>query len=290
MINPVFLRTFVTLAEAKSFTRTAELLRMTQPGVSQHLRWLEDYFGVPLASRDGRVFTLTDAGHRLVAYGQALFREHDEFRASLATDDPHAGLCRFASPGSFGLGMYDFLLALNRKHPGLAIHFVSAPNPSIVRDVVDEKIDVGFVTKLPEDAAVVATEMEGEKLCLVVPASLKKITWPALVALGFIDHPDGHHHASRLLSRNFPKDYQGMAAFAVKGFSNQIARILEPVALGLGFTALPEYACRAFPNQKAIRLARLATDVVDPIYWIQKRGRQLPARFAFIRAAKWPRA
>lgn len=286
MINPVFLRTFMTLAEAKSFTRTAELLRMTQPGVSQHLKWLEDYFGTPLASRDGRLFELTDAGKRLVRYGEDLFREHETFRASLAIDDPHSGLCRFASPGSFGMRMYGLLLEMNRKHPGLAIHFAYAPNPSIIKDVIEEKIDVGFVTKLPEESAVEATEYEREKLCLAVPKSMKKVTWQALQELGFINHPDGYHHASRLLSANF-SEYRGMDEFKIRGFSNQITRILEPVALGLGFTALPEFACRAFPKAQDLKLVNLQHEVIDPIFWVQKRGRVLPARFAAIKKAKW---
>src|SRR5690349_13516467 len=51
MINPSFLKTFVTLVETRSFTRTATRLGMTQPGVSQHLRWLEEYFGATLIER-----------------------------------------------------------------------------------------------------------------------------------------------------------------------------------------------------------------------------------------------
>lgn len=287
MINPVFLRTFLTLAEVRSFTRTAELLRMTQPGVSQHLKWLEEYFGATLASRDGRLFVLTDAGKRLAAYAEALFREHETFRAALAVDDPTSGLCRFASPGSFGMRMYDFLLELNREHPGLAIHFAYAPNPSIVKDVIEERIDVGFVTKLPEESAVEAEELERERLCLVVPSTMRRLSWRGLQELGFINHPDGYHHAGRLLASNFPDEYNGMDEFKVRGFSNQITRILEPVALGLGFTALPEYACRAFPGLDHIRIVDLEHEVADPIFWVQKRGRQLPARFAYIRHAAW---
>lgn len=284
MINPDFLRTFLTLAELRNFTRTADVLRMTQPGVSQHLRWLEDYFGVALANRERRLFSLTAAGEELVAYCRTLFSDHERLRTSLATDDPTVGLCRFASPGSFGMKMYSFLLALNRKHRHLAIHFAYAPNPSIVKDVIEGHIDVGFVTKFPEESTVEAKEFAKERLCLAVPSTLTKVSWQTLGDLGFINHPDGFHHASRLLARNFPDEYRGMDEFRIRGFSNQITRILEPVALGLGFTALPEFACRAFPNKNRVKLARLAHDVVDPIFWVQKRGGTLPARFGYIRA------
>ena len=114
---------------------------------------------------------------------------------------------------------------------------------------------------------------------------MRRVTWRALQELGFVNHPDGFHHAGRLLARNFADDYRGMDEFRERGFSNQITRILEPVALGLGFTALPEFACEAFVNKAAIKLVQLEHNVVDPIYWVQKRGRVLPARFAFLREA-----
>ena len=45
MINPLWLQTFCTLVEAQHFTQTAQRLRMTQPGVSQHIHKLEQQLG-----------------------------------------------------------------------------------------------------------------------------------------------------------------------------------------------------------------------------------------------------
>ncbi|MEE3118022.1 MAG: LysR family transcriptional regulator, partial [Pseudomonadota bacterium] len=65
MINPVWLRSFCTLVEVGHFTRTAEQLHMTQSGVSQHVRKLEEQLALSLLVRQGKQFTLTDAGRRL---------------------------------------------------------------------------------------------------------------------------------------------------------------------------------------------------------------------------------
>ncbi|MGL5799515.1 MAG: helix-turn-helix domain-containing protein, partial [Plesiomonas sp.] len=37
MINPIWLKTFISLVDTGNFSRTAEKLNMTQPGVSQHI-------------------------------------------------------------------------------------------------------------------------------------------------------------------------------------------------------------------------------------------------------------
>src|SRR5690554_6213556 len=80
MFNALYFRTFITLVETGSFTRTAEHLEMTQPGVSQHVRKLEQYLDKSLLDRQGRRFTLTEAGKR--AYDYALDRKSTRLNSS----------------------------------------------------------------------------------------------------------------------------------------------------------------------------------------------------------------
>lgn len=282
MINPVFLKTFLSLSETKSFTKTALNLRMTQPGVSQHLKWLEEYFGVALIEREGKHFELTDPGHKLCSYGKSLFDSHQLFKDSLGKDDPTVGLCRFASPGSFGIKMYSFLLELNKKNPQLITSYSYAPNQTVIRDVLEDRIDVGFVTLKPDESALLVEIFDEEELKLIVPAKFSDLSFQGLKSLGFINHPDGFHHASRLFQENFPKDFRGMDEFPIRGFINQITRIPEPVSLGLGFTALPEFAYDSFTGKAKSKVFPLKKPVIDPVYKICKKHRSLPGRFQFI--------
>lgn len=282
MINPDFLNTFIDLTETKSFTATAKRLSMTQPGVSQHLRNLEDYFGTLLIERVGKSFELTEAGRRVLAYSKDLFKEHEDLLQNLETDDPKVGVCRMAAPGSFGIHMYSFLLKLAKKNPRLIMHFSYTPNVTIIREVREDKLDLGFVSQKFEDHDLKFKAIDEEQLCLIVPKDFSGSSFESLKALGFINHPDGFHHASRLLSENFPKDFKGMQEFSIKGHINQVTRILEPVALGLGFTALPEYACKSFAAQNKIKILPLKKQVIDKIWMVSKKQRTLPARFASI--------
>lgn len=54
MINTTWLRTFCTLAEVGHFTLTAERLHMTQSGVSQQVRKLEEQLNTELLVRQGK--------------------------------------------------------------------------------------------------------------------------------------------------------------------------------------------------------------------------------------------
>ncbi|WP_053954846.1 LysR family transcriptional regulator [Inediibacterium massiliense] len=57
--------TFYTLAKLKSYTKTAQKLNITQPAVTQHIKYLEDLYGVTLIQRNGRQIFLTEEGKLL---------------------------------------------------------------------------------------------------------------------------------------------------------------------------------------------------------------------------------
>ena len=65
-----WLEDFVSLAETRSFSRSAQLRYVTQPAFSRRIQSLEAWAGVELIDRSSYPTNLTPAGHQL--YGQAL--------------------------------------------------------------------------------------------------------------------------------------------------------------------------------------------------------------------------
>ena len=110
MINPSFLNTFIYLAEYQSFIETAKKLNMTQPGVSQHLAKLEEYFDVSLVTRKGKSFELTQPGEKLRTYAKNLLQSHNKFCEQISLDNPKEGYCKFATGNSI-FNEFDTFLA-----------------------------------------------------------------------------------------------------------------------------------------------------------------------------------
>tara|TARA_Y100001933_G_scaffold36541_1_gene31630 strand:+ start:957 stop:1826 length:870 start_codon:yes stop_codon:yes gene_type:complete len=288
MINTTWLRTFCTLVEVGHFTRTAERLHMTQSGVSQHISKLEEQLGAELLVRQGKQFSLSGAGERLYAEAQGILFALSNLEQTIAEDPPFEGSVRIMSPGSVGLKLYPHLLALQRKHPKLIIDYRFAPNPDVEKAIAGSSVDLGFMTSRSTLADVSCTPVAHEALLLVTPASIEEPDWDTLMNLGFIDHPDGSHHASLLLGANYPQ-FQHSNLFPKKGFSNQIGLILEPVSMGLGFTVLPAHAVEAFEKSGQIRVHPLANPVSETLYLCVPRHRALAARMKTViaEAKRW---
>ena len=68
--------TFLTVCRCMNFTRAAETLNITQPAVSQHIHYLEDFYCVKLFAYEGKKMSLTKAGDKL--YQAAVTMKHDD--------------------------------------------------------------------------------------------------------------------------------------------------------------------------------------------------------------------
>ncbi len=80
----VWLKDFITLAEAKSFTRAAEIRHVTRPAFGRRIRALELWCGVPLVDRGGYPLELTDEGVAFLEVARYALRELTDFRERVA--------------------------------------------------------------------------------------------------------------------------------------------------------------------------------------------------------------
>lgn len=70
MVNSEWLRSFVAFAETMNFTHAARRLHISQPALHVQIQKLGAQLGVALYVRSGRVLTLTNAGHKVLAFAR----------------------------------------------------------------------------------------------------------------------------------------------------------------------------------------------------------------------------
>jgi len=281
MINPVFLRTFCTLVETKHFTKTAEQLFITQSAVSQHLKKLEDLLGEPLIQKTERGFVLTPTGEQTYQEAKKVVASLQSFKEKVTTDSEHVGVVKIMSPGSIGLRLYPQLLALQTQFPELIIHYQFAPNSSIIKALQQGDINIGLVTEHANSSLLNFEEVAQEPLQLVLPTKFKNATFDTLKQLGFINHPDGHHHANQLLKANFA-EFTHIKDIKECGFSNQIGFILIPVSMGLGFTVLPQSAVSSFAEPEKIHIHELTKPSMEPVFLVMQNKKRTAKRLLFV--------
>lgn len=287
MLNPNWLKTFVSLVDTGHFTQAADKLFMTQPGVSQHISKLESACGHALIHRDKKSFDLTEQGLLVYQYAEQLVKNEYELLEQLDFDNPFVGDCKLACSGALALTLYPKLLSIQVQHAELIVQLKAAPNQQILNEIQNGMIDLGLVTEIASNSSFDIQEIGREQLCLVLPANtdMKCFDEGVLIKLGLVNHPDAKHYLSLYLAQDLESNFThlNVEKLPVTGYVNQINQILEPVAMGLGFTVLPKSAVDNFKEPHLLKILKTQNPVIETLYMVKKKNRRLPARFDVVK-------
>ncbi|CAN5485889.1 LysR substrate-binding domain-containing protein [soil metagenome] len=143
------MRAFVTVAEARSFTRAGERLGRSQSAVSLQLQRLEDRLSTALLSRDPRHVTLTAAGEAFLPQARRLLRVNDEIVADLRGDDLE-GEVRLGAPEDFAtVHLPEILGEFARAHPRVALSVTCDLTLNLLDRLRDGALDIALVKREP---------------------------------------------------------------------------------------------------------------------------------------------
>jgi DNA-binding transcriptional LysR family regulator len=138
------LHILMTVLQAGSMGKAAQLLNTTQPNISRSIAELEHAFGVRLLDRHRQGVEPTEYGRALLDCGVAVF---DDLRQGVKNieflADPTAGEVRIGSipplAASFVSTVAD---RLSRRHPRIVFHVVSTHTEALHRDLHDRNVDL----------------------------------------------------------------------------------------------------------------------------------------------------
>ncbi|CAH0162571.1 HTH-type transcriptional regulator CysL [Peribacillus sp. Bi96] len=141
------LKTFVTLVEVKNFTKTAEMLLMSQPSVSLHIKKLEEEFQTKLFLRSPKFLKVTLTGEILYDRAKQMLTIYEQTRQDILEHDRSIkGELKIGA--SFTIGEYilpSLLNDLQKDYPELELQVVIGNTEEIVQAVRLYKVDIGLI-------------------------------------------------------------------------------------------------------------------------------------------------
>lgn len=166
------MRVFRAVVEAGGFRHAADMLRVSQPFVSQSVSGLEKRLGVKLLHRSTRGHRLTDEGQ---TYFEACVRAIDTVEAAegevSSATRAAAGELRVSAPIAFGTDQIvpripDFL----KRHPGLTLALSLTDR---FANLIEENIDVAVRMGRLEDSSLMSRKLcDLQRVVVAAPAYL----------------------------------------------------------------------------------------------------------------------
>lgn len=159
------LRTFLTIASLKSYSKAAEKLGMSRGMASKHVQDLETDLGVKLFNRTTRQLSLTESGETLQASATALLEGFDAVEQELRsrTRTPKGNL-RISAPMSFGIRhLGPIFNAFLKRFPEMTLDIRFDDR---VTNIVEEGIDLAIRIRTLPDSTLVARRLAAARMVL----------------------------------------------------------------------------------------------------------------------------
>ncbi|MFQ5656326.1 MAG: selenium metabolism-associated LysR family transcriptional regulator [Candidatus Methylomirabilales bacterium] len=169
-MNLPHLRTFLAVAQDRSFSRAAEKLFITQPAVSKQIQALEEMLGLRLFDRVGRSVILTEVGHILQNHAHIAFQSLEEARETISQlRGLQRGHLRVSAASTIGTYMLPKPLgAFKAKHPGIEISLAITNKARVVQQLLNHEVELGFVGPPVEPGELEKEEYLLDELVLIV--------------------------------------------------------------------------------------------------------------------------
>lgn len=140
------IRTFLTVCETMSYTRAAEQLHVSQPAVSQHIRFLEDSYHVKLFVRDKKTLYLTKEGEALRRV--ALHTRNDEQNLRRSFQEKRGGKREIRIGATITVGEFiipGLLSECMKKHPYSEVQVTISNTSSLIRGLREGQLHMALV-------------------------------------------------------------------------------------------------------------------------------------------------
>jgi aminoethylphosphonate catabolism LysR family transcriptional regulator len=234
------LKAFHAVAVHGGFSRAAVHLALTQPAISDHVRKLEETYGVQLFNRTPQGVTLTDMGRKLFAIAERQFEAEAQAVELLSR-------ARTLEEGQLTIGadaavhILPQIARFRVRHPRLAVRLVTGNSASLLRQLEDFAIDIAVTAERPADDGLRARLIRRDRLVAVVQRTSQlsrrdHIAFADLLKLPLILREEGS--ATRRLLLDEVRRRNLRIADSIEIESREAAR--EAAAQGVGLAIMSE--------------------------------------------------
>jgi DNA-binding transcriptional LysR family regulator len=164
------IKVFQAVATHLSYSRAAEELSISQPGVTFHIKAVEREYGADLFERVGKRLYLTDAGRTLAGYVQRLSLLEVEARVAMEElKGLESGLLVVGASATIGIYLLPEVVGEFRKrHPGIKVSLRVGNKRHTIERLLHNELDYGLVAGPVNEPVLVAEPYLNDELVVIV--------------------------------------------------------------------------------------------------------------------------
>ena len=271
------IRAFVAVAEARSVSRAAREMYLTQPAVTRRVQRLERALGVALCDRRRRPFALTEAGQAVLERCRRVLHAVRDIRSASDGDALAAREIRIGVAHALTeVTLTEPVDRVRRAFPRVSLCLRTGWSRDLLERVRARALD-GAIVLLPDSerlpAGLAATRLGQEKLVVVGPRRGRPgpLALAALSDVGWILNPEGCAARALLQRTLLAANVRMRVAVETYTYELQLALVARERGLGL----VPARILARSPLRSRLRVRRIPGLDFPLTIWAV-RGRATP--------------
>lgn len=141
--------TFLTVCKHMNYTKAAEELCITQPAVSQQIKYLEKEYDTVFFNYKGKILSLTESGKRFLKIARAFTNDEKLFKRRLAAFEKENKTTQVFNFGvTYTVAEYtmkDLLPFFLKENPDIKLNMKVENTSNLIKDFYDGSIDFALV-------------------------------------------------------------------------------------------------------------------------------------------------
>lgn len=162
------LRSFVTVAECKSFSQAAQILYISQPSISTHVSMLEKEVGVKLIERTSKSLSLTEAGRELYDHAVDILKINDKMINDIGTM-PSRCIHIGASTVPSAYILPDIISSYVTSGYTGTFSITQSDSRKVLNGVIEGVYDVGFVGTECHERGLQSIAIAVDEMIMIMP-------------------------------------------------------------------------------------------------------------------------
>ncbi|WP_440971145.1 selenium metabolism-associated LysR family transcriptional regulator [Peribacillus frigoritolerans] len=165
------LKVFVTVIEQKNFSRAGDILNLSQPGVSLHIRNLENELGTKLIYRSPKQVQITEPGKILYRHAKQMLNHYETAKREINEfNNVVSGTMKIGA--SFTIGEYylpKVLAEFAAQYPMVDIQIIISNSNDVIQGIRSNKLDIGLIEGETDYKDIDVIPFMNDEMIVVVP-------------------------------------------------------------------------------------------------------------------------
>ncbi|MDW7617189.1 selenium metabolism-associated LysR family transcriptional regulator [Peribacillus simplex] len=165
------LKVFVTVIEQKNFSKAGDILNLSQPGVSLHIKNLENELGTKLIYRSPKQVQITEPGKILYRHAKQILDHYETaIREINEFNNVVSGTMKIGA--SFTIGEYylpKVLAEFAVQYPMVDIQIIISNSNEVIQGIRSNKLDIGLIEGETDYKDIDVRPFMNDEMIVVVP-------------------------------------------------------------------------------------------------------------------------